>query len=160
MRAFMAEMIKNRLINTSNDSLLKQKLIGVLYSMLVNIMNKMGNFEKKTKNFKMVWRLLAKMFYICRENIKCRKKIEIMDFQNIDSLNTLIGGIGIAGIIAFLVILLIIHVLLCLVPFFMARSRGRSGLLWLIISFFVGWFWTIVILLIVGDSTDKQLRSF
>jgi len=83
-----------------------------------------------------------------------------MDFQNIDSLNTLIGGIGIAGIIAFLVILLIIHVLLCLVPFFMARSRGRSGLLWLIISFFVGWFWTIVILLIVGDSTDKQLRSF
>ena len=70
----------------------------------------------------------------------------------------LAGGFTLA-VILLIIVGIIIHLAICLVPFFMARHRGRSGLLWLLVSFFLGWWWTIIILLIIGDSTEKQMRD-
>lgn len=80
------------------------------------------------------------------------------DSSSVNS-NALIAGGLTAGVILLIVLGLIVHIAICLVPFFMARSRGRSGLLWMIVSFFIGWWWTIIILLIIGDSTEKQMRD-
>jgi len=71
----------------------------------------------------------------------------------------LVAGLGIGVIIIIGIILFIVHVLICLIPFFMARKRGRSGLLWFVISLLIGWFWTVIILLIVGDSAEKTLND-
>ena len=52
--------------------------------------------------------------------------------ENIDSLfnsDAAIAGLGLGVIIIIGIILFIVHVLICLVPFFMARKRGRSGML-------------------------------
>ena len=63
------------------------------------------------------------------------------------------------AVVGAILLIVIVHIAICLIPFFMARNRGRSGLLWLIISFFIGWWWTIIILLIIGDSTEKKMRD-
>ena len=73
-----------------------------------------------------------------------------------DSSRVLLAG---GLIIALIIVGIIIHIAICLVPFFMARKRGRSGLLWMLVSFFIGWWWTIIILLIIGDSTEKKLKD-
>lgn len=57
-------------------------------------------------------------------------------------------------------IAIIIIVMLCaLIPFFMARSRGRSGIGWLLLSWCIGFWWTIVILLCIGDSKEKAFKD-
>ena len=76
-----------------------------------------------------------------------------------DSSRALLAGGLTIGIIALIIVGIIIHIAICLVPFFMARKRGRSGLLWMLVSFFIGWWWTIIILLIIGDSTEKKLKD-
>ena len=73
--------------------------------------------------------------------------------------DALIAGGLTLGVILLIIVIIVVHIAICLIPFFMARSRGRSGLLWLIISFFIGWWWTIIILLIIGDSTEKKMRD-
>jgi hypothetical protein len=82
----------------------------------------------------------------------------LADVAPVDSDALLAGGLTI-GIIALIIVGIIIHIAICLVPFFMARKRGRSGLLWMLVSFFIGWWWTIIILLIIGDSTEKKLKD-
>ena len=80
--------------------------------------------------------------------------------ENIDSLfnsDAAIAGLGLGVIIIIGIILFIVHVLICLVPFFMARKRGRSGMLWFVISLCIGWLWTVIILLIVGDTAEKKI---
>jgi len=82
--------------------------------------------------------------------------------ENIDGMfssDGILAGLGIGAVVLIGLALLVIHVLICLVPFFMARKRGRSGLLWFIISLIIGWFWTVIILLIVGDTAEKKLSD-
>jgi hypothetical protein len=82
--------------------------------------------------------------------------------ENIDGMfssDGILAGLGIGAVVLIGFALLVIHVLICLVPFFMARKRGRSGLLWFIISLIIGWFWTVIILLIVGDTAEKKLSD-
>ncbi|MBO4451746.1 MAG: hypothetical protein J5770_04930 [Bacteroidaceae bacterium] len=82
--------------------------------------------------------------------------------ENIDGMfssDGIIAGLGIGVIVIIGIVLFIVHVLICLIPFFMARKRGRSGLLWFVISLIIGWFWTIIILLIVGDTAEKKLND-
>ena len=80
-------------------------------------------------------------------------------FDGMFSSDGILAGLGIGALILIGVVLLVIHVLICLIPFFMARKRGRSGLLWFVISLIIGWFWTIIILLIVGDTAEKKLND-
>ena len=82
----------------------------------------------------------------------------LADVAPIDSDSLLPHGFTLA-VILLIIVGIIIHLAICLVRFFMARHRGRSGLLWLLVSFFLGWWWTIIILLIIGDSTEKQMRD-
>ena len=87
-------------------------------------------------------------------------KVIIMEsFDGSFSPEGILAGLGIGAIILIGLAILIVHVLICLIPFFMARKRGRSGLLWFIISLIIGWFWTIIILLIVGDTSEKKLND-
>lgn len=82
--------------------------------------------------------------------------------ENIDGMfssDGIIAGLGIGAIILIGLAILIVHILICLIPFFMARKRGRSGVLWFIISLIIGWFWTVIILLIVGDTSEKKLQD-
>ena len=82
----------------------------------------------------------------------------LADVAPIDSDSLLTHGFTLA-VILLIIVGIIIHIAICLVPFFMARKRGRSGLLWMLVSFFIGWWWTIIILLIIGDSTEKKLKD-
>ena len=82
--------------------------------------------------------------------------------ENFDSLfnsDAAIAGLGFGVILIILIIALILHVLIGLVPFFMARNRGRSGILWFVISLCIGWLWTVIILLIVGDTAEKKIND-
>lgn len=53
-----------------------------------------------------------------------------------------------------LVFLLVIalYVIVCTIPWRMAKRRGRNGLLWFIISLCIGFWWSIIILWIVGNK--------
>ena len=71
----------------------------------------------------------------------------------------LIAGLSFGAMLLLIIFLLILHVAVCFVPFFVARKKGRSGLLWFVISLAIGWLWAVVILFIVGDSTEKKIND-
>lgn len=82
--------------------------------------------------------------------------------ENLDSLfnsDAAIAGLGFGVLVIIAIVAFIVHVLVCLVPFFMARKRGRSGMLWFVISLCIGWLWTVIILLIVGDTAEKKIND-
>lgn len=82
--------------------------------------------------------------------------------ENLDSLfnsDAAIAGLGFGVLVIIAIVAFIVHVLVCLVPFFMARKRGRSGMLWFVISLCIGWLWTVIILLIVGDTAEKKISD-
>jgi hypothetical protein len=41
----------------------------------------------------------------------------------------------------------------------MARKRGRSALGWVLLTWILSPIWTVIILLIVGDSSEKIARD-
>jgi len=82
--------------------------------------------------------------------------LALADVAPLDSRPVNYLSLALVGVI---LLIFIIHFAICLVPFFMAKNRGRSGVLWMIISFFVGWWWTVIILLIVGDTAEKKMRD-
>ena len=69
------------------------------------------------------------------------------------SLSTIIGS---SGFVVFLIIVLVC----ALIPFFMAKSRGRSGIGWLLLSWCIGFWWAIIILLCIGDSKEKAFKEY
>lgn len=82
--------------------------------------------------------------------------------ENLDSLfnsDAAIAGLGFGVLVIIAIVAFVVHVLVCLVPFFMARKRGRSGMLWFVISLCIGWLWTVIILLIVGDTAEKKIND-
>lgn len=60
----------------------------------------------------------------------------------------MIGNIGLPGLI-----LLVIVFLLFVVPFFMARARGRSGILWVLIALVGTPLLAILLLVALGPKT-------
>jgi hypothetical protein len=62
------------------------------------------------------------------------------------------NGIIVFGAIAALVLLWYFWVRL---PAKMARNRGRSALGWVLLTWILTPFWSIIILLIAGDSDEK-----
>lgn len=77
-------------------------------------------------------------------------------FNNSDAV---VAGLSFGVILIIAIIVFIIHIVVSLVPVFMARNRGRSGILWFVISLCIGWFWAVIILLIVGDTAEKKIRD-
>ena len=45
-------------------------------------------------------------------------------------------------------------------PAQMARKRGRSALGWVLLTWILSPIWTVILLLIVGDSNEKVARDF
>ena len=65
-------------------------------------------------------------------------------------------GLIVFGAIAALVVLWLFWVR---IPAQMARSRGRSALGWVLLTWMLTPVWTIILLLIVGDSNEKVLKD-
>ena len=64
------------------------------------------------------------------------------------------------GFIAIIIIGVILHILLCIyLPAKLAKNRGRSALGWVLLSYIITPFLACILLLIVGNSTEKILRD-
>ena len=63
------------------------------------------------------------------------------------------------GIILLIIILAVIWLLCALIPCFMAKARGRSVIGWLLLSWCIGFWWTVIILLCIGDSKEKAFKD-
>ena len=46
------------------------------------------------------------------------------------------------------------------IPAKMARTRGRSALGWVLLTWILSPLWTIILLLIIGDSAEKIARDY
>ena len=46
------------------------------------------------------------------------------------------------------------------IPAKMARTRGRSALGWVLLTWILSHLWTIILLLIIGDSAEKIARDY
>ena len=58
-----------------------------------------------------------------------------------------------------LVVAIVIEVYMIVLIVKLARRKGESGGLWVVISLFIGWLFTIIILLCVGNSNEKELKK-
>ncbi len=76
--------------------------------------------------------------------------------QESETVSTPLGGISLTLILILIIILLINFFLSIFIPMKMAKNRGRSGCLWLVLSWCIGFWWVVLILLIVGDSDEKR----
>ena len=65
-------------------------------------------------------------------------------------------GLIVLGSIAALLFLWFFWVRL---PAQMARKRGRSALGWVLLTWILSPIWTVILLLIVGDSNEKVARN-
>ena len=65
-------------------------------------------------------------------------------------------GLVVFGAIAAVVVLWLFWVR---IPAQMARSRGRSALGWVLLTWMLTPMWTIILLLIVGDSSEKIAKD-
>ena len=64
------------------------------------------------------------------------------------------------GSIAIIIIGVILHILLFIyLPAKLAKNRGRSALGWVLLSYIITPFLACILLLIVGNSTEKILRD-
>ena len=59
------------------------------------------------------------------------------------------------SIIACLAIIIFGYIFWIHIPAKMARDRGRSALGWVLLTFIIQPIWTIILLAILGDSSDK-----
>ena len=80
--------------------------------------------------------------YVC-----IRKKIE-----------SIMGNNGI--IIMCLIALFFLWLFYIRIPAQMARTRGRSALGWVLLTWIISPLWSIIALLIVGDSNEKIMEDF
>lgn len=63
-------------------------------------------------------------------------------------------------LIILLVVLLFVWLFYIRIPAKMARERGRSALGWVLLTWIISPLWSIIALLIVGDSNEKIMREF
>lgn len=62
-------------------------------------------------------------------------------------------------VIAILVIAIILLCFWIYLPASMAMKRGRSALGWVLLAWLISPLWAIVLLLILGDTTEKVLKK-
>ena len=60
-----------------------------------------------------------------------------------------------ATLIMLIFILIILYIFWIHIPAKMARKRGRSALGWVLLTWILQPLWTIILLAILGDSSDK-----
>ena len=74
------------------------------------------------------------------------------------------SGISWIQIFVYVLILVLAFGILFLrfyIPFKMAKNRGRDGVVWGVISFFlIGLIITVIILAIAGDSPEKTIQKY
>lgn len=66
---------------------------------------------------------------------------------------------GAASIIVLVTIVVVLWLFWIHIPASMARNRGRSALVWVLLAWVLSPLWIIIILLILGDSKEKLSKD-